>query len=188
AAFHPSPMDGKIIGELADKYRGTILVSTPTFYAGYVRKVSREQFAHVRYALVGAEKLRAPIAEAFKEKFGITLLEGYGCTEMSPVVAVNAPDFDLDGVPQRGSEPGTVGHRLRGVVARVVDPDTGEGPLIDKPGLLLVNGPNRMLGYLGEPERTAASLVDGWYSTGDIASIDEAGFITITDRLSRFSK
>ena len=188
AVYHPNPMDGKSIGELAGKYHGTILVSTPTFYAGYVRKVAREQFAHVRFALVGAEKLREPIAAAFKEKFGITLLEGYGCTEMSPVVAVNAPDVDVPGEHQRGSQTGTVGHPLPGVVAKVVDLDTGEGPLVGRDGLLLVNGPNRMMGYLGDPERTAEVLRDGWYVTGDIACIDDAGFVRITDRLSRFSK
>jgi acyl-[acyl-carrier-protein]-phospholipid O-acyltransferase/long-chain-fatty-acid--[acyl-carrier-protein] ligase len=188
AAFHPNPMDGKTIGELAERWKGTILVSTPTFYGSYIRKCEREQFAHVRYALVGAEKLREPIAAAFKEKFGVTLLEGYGCTEMSPVVAVNAPDVDDDGMRQRGSLAGSVGHPLPGVVAKVVDPATGEGPLIGTEGLLLLDGPNRMAGYLGEPELTRESLRDGWYVTGDIACIDEAGFIKITDRLSRFSK
>ena len=188
AVFHHSPMDGKAIGELAEKYRGSILVSTPTFYAGYVRKCRREQFAWVRYALVGAEKLRETIATAFEDKFGIALLEGYGCTEMAPVVAVNAPDVRDSGEFQRGSRLGTVGHPLPGVAARVVDPDTGEGPLIGREGLLLVKGPSRMRGYLGDPERTAEVLRDGWYATGDIACIDEAGFIRITDRLSRFSK
>ena len=188
AVFHPNPMDGKSIGELAGKYHGSILVSTPTFYAGYVRKVAREQFAHVRFALVGAEKLREPIAAAFKEKFGITLLEGYGCTEMSPVVAVNAPDVDDAGEHQRGSLPGTVGHPLPGVAAKVVDVETGEGPLVGRDGLLLVTGPNRMIGYLNDPERTAEALRDGWYVTGDIACIDDAGFVRITDRLARFSK
>ena len=179
AVFHPNPMDAKSIGELTEKYRGTILVSTPTFYMSYIRKCRPEQFASVRYALVGAERLREPIASAFQEKFGVTLLEGYGCTEMSPVVAVNAP---------RGGKPGTVGHALPGVAVKVVDPDTGEGPLIGRDGLLLVNGPNRMLGYIGEPERTADVLRGGWYTTGDIACIDDEGFIRITDRLSRFSK
>ena len=188
AAYHPNPMDGKTIGEIAEKYRGTILVSTPTFYASYIRKCRPEQFARVRYALVGAEKLREPIAAAFTQRFGITLLEGYGCTEMSPVVAVNAPDVLDDGQHQRGSRPGTVGHALPGVVAKVVDLETGEGPLIGREGLLLVAGPNRMQGYIGEPERTAEVLRDGWYATGDIACVDEEGFIRITDRLSRFSK
>jgi acyl-[acyl-carrier-protein]-phospholipid O-acyltransferase/long-chain-fatty-acid--[acyl-carrier-protein] ligase len=107
---------------------------------------------------------------------------------MSPVVAVNAPDVDDQGEHQRGSLAGTVGHPLPGVVAKVVDVETGEGPLIGRDGLLLVNGPNRMQGYLGEPARTAEALRDGWYVTGDIACIDQAGFIRITDRLSRFSK
>jgi acyl-[acyl-carrier-protein]-phospholipid O-acyltransferase/long-chain-fatty-acid--[acyl-carrier-protein] ligase len=188
AVFHPNPMDGKTIGEIAEKYHGTILVSTPTFYASYIRKCRPEQFARVRYALVGAEKLREPIAAAFKEKFGIALLEGYGCTEMSPVVAVNAPDVHDDGQHQRGSRAGTVGHPLPGVVAKIVDLETGEGPLIGRDGLLLVAGPNRMQGYIGEPERTAEVLRDGWYATGDIACMDEDGFIRITDRVSRFSK
>jgi acyl-[acyl-carrier-protein]-phospholipid O-acyltransferase/long-chain-fatty-acid--[acyl-carrier-protein] ligase len=188
AAFHPNPVDAKPIGELAGTHRGTILVSTPTFYAAYTRKVPREQFAHVRYALVGAERLREPIGAAFLDKFGIPLLEGYGCTEMAPVVAVNAHDVEENGYRQIASQAGTVGHPLPGVVAKVVDLETGEGPLIGREGLLLVNGPNRMRGYLGEPERTREALRDGWYVTGDIACIDEAGFIRITDRVSRFSK
>ena len=81
-----------------------------------------------------------------------------------------------------------MGHPLPGVVAKIVDPDTGEGPLFGTEGLLLVTGPNRMRGYLGEPEKTSEVMRDGWYVTGDIATIDEAGFIRITDRLSRFSK
>ena len=128
------------------------------------------------------------MAAAFKEKFGVDLLEGYGCTEMAPVVAVNVPDVDDEGERQRGWQPGSVGHPLPGVVAKIVDPVTGEGPLFGQEGLLLVKGPNRMAGYLGEPEKTAEVMRDGWYVTGDIATIDDAGFIRITDRLSRFSK
>jgi acyl-[acyl-carrier-protein]-phospholipid O-acyltransferase/long-chain-fatty-acid--[acyl-carrier-protein] ligase len=75
-----------------------------------------------------------------------------------------------------------------GVNAKVVDPETGEGPLIGAEGLLLVSGPNRMLGYLDEPEQTREAFRNEWYVTGDIATIDEQGFIRITDRLSRFSK
>ena len=89
--YHANPMDAKTIGDLADRYRATLIISTPTFYSSYVRKCEAHQFKHLRYAIAGAEKLRAPIAASFKEKFGIDLLEGYGCTEMSPVVAVNVP-------------------------------------------------------------------------------------------------
>jgi acyl-[acyl-carrier-protein]-phospholipid O-acyltransferase / long-chain-fatty-acid--[acyl-carrier-protein] ligase len=188
AAFHPNPMEAKTIGDLTERHRGTILMSTPTFCSSYVRKCEPNQFAQIRYAVVGAEKLRPAIAEAFRTKFGVELLEGYGCTEMAPVVAANVPNVSDGGVRQRGSRPGTVGHALPGVAAKVVDPETFEGPLFDKEGLLLVKGPNRMLGYLDDPERTAEVIRDGWYITGDIASMDEHGFIRITDRLSRFSK
>jgi acyl-[acyl-carrier-protein]-phospholipid O-acyltransferase/long-chain-fatty-acid--[acyl-carrier-protein] ligase len=103
---------------------------------------------------------------------------------MSPVVAVNEAHAGT-AVP---SKPGSVGRPIKGVDAIVVDRDTGEGPLTEREGLLLVRGPSRMLGYLGEPERTADVMRGDWYVTGDIASIDADGFITITDRLSRFSK
>jgi acyl-[acyl-carrier-protein]-phospholipid O-acyltransferase/long-chain-fatty-acid--[acyl-carrier-protein] ligase len=187
-AFHPNPMDAKTIGDLTERHKGTILMSTPTFCQSYVRKCEPKQFAHIRYAVVGAEKLRPAIAEAFREKFGVTLLEGYGCTEMAPVVAANVPDVQDGSIRQRGSRPGTVGQTLPGVAAKVVDPETFEGPLFNKEGLLLVKGPSRMLGYLGEPARTAEVIRDDWYVTGDIAAMDEDGFIRITDRLSRFSK
>ena len=188
AAFHPNPMDAKTIGDLTERHQGTILMSTPTFCSSYVRKCEASQFAQVRYAVVGAEKLRPAIAEAFRTKFGVELLEGYGCTEMAPVIAANVPDVTDGSIRQRGSRAGTVGHTLPGVAAKVVDPETFEGPLFDREGLLLVKGPNRMLGYLNDPERTAEVIRDGWYVTGDIASMDEHGFIRITDRLSRFSK
>jgi acyl-[acyl-carrier-protein]-phospholipid O-acyltransferase/long-chain-fatty-acid--[acyl-carrier-protein] ligase len=177
-AYHPNPMDAKTIGELAAKHRATVLISTPTFCLSYARKIRPEQFSRLRYAIVGAEKLRDGVARAFKEKFGLELIEGYGCTEMSPIVSVNV--FD--------SRSGTVGRPLPGISARVVDLETGDGPLVDREGLLLLTGPNRMLGYLGEPERTRDVLRDGWYVTGDIATIDADGFIRITDRLSRFCK
>ena len=186
--YHPNPMDAKAIGELAARYRATLIISTPTFCASYIRKCEPDQFKHLRYAIVGAERLREPVAAAFKEKFGIDLLEGYGCTEMAPVVAVNVPNVEDGRERQRGTRVGSVGHPLPGVAAMIVDQATGEGPLFDRDGLLFVKGPNRMLGYLDDPDRTAGVLRDGWYVTGDIARIDEAGFIQITDRLSRFSK
>jgi acyl-[acyl-carrier-protein]-phospholipid O-acyltransferase / long-chain-fatty-acid--[acyl-carrier-protein] ligase len=186
--YHANPMDAKTIGELAARYRATVIISTPTFCSSYVRKCEPEQFRHLRYAIVGAERLREPVAAAFKEKFGVDLLEGYGCTEMAPVVAVNVPDVDHRREHQRGTRAGSVGHPLPGVAVKIVDPATGHGPVFGTEGLLLVKGPNRMLGYLGEPERTADVIRGGWYVTGDIAAIDDAGFVQITDRLSRFSK
>jgi acyl-[acyl-carrier-protein]-phospholipid O-acyltransferase/long-chain-fatty-acid--[acyl-carrier-protein] ligase len=188
AIYHANPTDPKAIGEWIAKRRGTLLLSTPTFCSLYARKCAREEFATLRYVLVGAEKLRAPVAEAFREKFGLALMEGYGCTEMSPVVAVNAPDFAGQGESQTATKPGTVGHPLPGVAARIVHPETYEALPHNSEGLLLVKGQNRMAGYLNQAERTAEATHEGWYVTGDIAAIDEDGFLRITDRLSRFSK
>jgi len=81
-----------------------------------------------------------------------------------------------------------VGHPVPGVVAKVVDPVTGDPRKPGEDGLLLVAGPNRMLGYLNRPDKTAEVFRDGWYDTGDIAAIDDDGFIRILDRISRFSK
>ena len=188
AAYHPNPLDAKTIGEMAAKHKATILISTPTFYAAYLKRIPPEQFAALRYAVAGAEKLREPVAAAFKEKYGVDLLEGYGATETAPVIAVNVPDVDEADEHQIGRKPGTVGHPLPGVSVKVVEPESGAPLAPGREGLLLVKGPNLMAGYLGEPEKTAAVLCDGWYATGDIAALDEDGFIRITDRLARFSK
>jgi acyl-[acyl-carrier-protein]-phospholipid O-acyltransferase/long-chain-fatty-acid--[acyl-carrier-protein] ligase len=186
--YHPNPIDAKTIGELADKYRVTMLISTPTFCNAYVRRCTKEQFAHLHYAIVGAEKLREPLATEFREKFGLGLLEGYGMTEMAPVVAVNRPNVD-DGLEhQIGTKPGSVGHPIPGVAARIAHPETGVELATGEEGVLLVKGPNMMAGYLHDPARTSDVIRDGWYVTGDIAKLDEDGFIFITDRLSRFSK
>jgi acyl-[acyl-carrier-protein]-phospholipid O-acyltransferase/long-chain-fatty-acid--[acyl-carrier-protein] ligase len=184
AVYHPNPMDAKAIGELVAKYKGTFLLSTPTFCSGYARKCTREQFATLRYVLVGAEKLRESIANQFEEAFGVELLEGYGCTEMAPVVAVNVPNFEAGRGTQVGNKFGTVGHPLPGVAAKIVDPETMEDRGANEEGLLMVKGSNRMLGYVGG----AGVSEDGWYKTGDIAVLDDEGFLRITDRLSRFSK
>ena len=188
AVYHPNPMDAKTIGELCQHHRGTILMSTPTFCGSYIRKCQAGQFTHMRYVVVGAEKLRMPIAKGFREKFGIDLLEGYGCTELAPVVSVNIPGVADRAGRHHGRRPGSVGQPIPGVVAKIVDPETGEGPLFDREGLLLIKGPNVMVGYKDQPDLTKEAIRDGWYVTGDIARIDVDGFIHITDRLARFSK
>ncbi len=186
--YHPNPMDAKTIGETVHKYKTTLLISTPTFYGGYMKRCSAEEFASLRYAIAGAEKLREQISRGYLEKYGLVLLEGYGCTELAPVVSVNLPDVTHGAEKQIGHKPGTVGHPIPGVAVKIIDPDTEKPLPCGQEGLLLVKGPNRMLGYLGQPELTAQALRDDWYITGDIATIDEDGFIRITDRLSRFSK
>ena len=189
--FHPNPSDAKTIGELSQKYGATFLLSTPTFASTYARKCSKEQFSKIRYVLVGAEKLRPAVAQQFEEKFGICMHEGYGCTEMAPVVSVNGPDFISDD-PAQNSQLGfkgeSVGRPLPGVSLRFVDPATLEPVPYGQEGMLLVKGPSRMRGYLKQPERTAKVLIDGYYNTGDMARLDDEGFLHITGRLSRFSK
>jgi acyl-[acyl-carrier-protein]-phospholipid O-acyltransferase/long-chain-fatty-acid--[acyl-carrier-protein] ligase len=186
--YHPNPLDLTAISELARNYRITFLLATPTFLQAYMRRCSPEDFGSLEYVLVGAEKLPERLALAFEDAFGIRPLEGYGCTECAPVVSINTRDFRAPGFRQVGAKRGKIGHPLPGVSVRIADPDTLETLAPGRPGLLLVRGPNVMLGYLGRPDKTAEALRDGWYVTGDIASVDEDGFLTITDRLARFSK
>ena len=103
-------------------------------------------------------------------------------------MAVNTHDFRAAGFRQVGFKRGKIGHPLPGIAVRVVDPETMKPLPVNQPGLLLVRGPNVMKGYLGRPEQTAEVMRDGWYITGDIAAIDEDGFLQISDRLTRFSK
>jgi acyl-[acyl-carrier-protein]-phospholipid O-acyltransferase/long-chain-fatty-acid--[acyl-carrier-protein] ligase len=186
--YHPNPTDAKTIGETIQKYKATLLISTSTFFAGYLRRCTKEEFASLRYVIAGAEKLREPVVQGYREKYGITILEGYGCTELAPVVSVNINDVSHGNEKQIGHKPGTVGHPLPGVAVKIVDRDN-EIPLPPgAEGLLLVKGPNLMLGYLGQPLLTEQALRRSWYVTGDIAAVDEDGFIRIVDRISRFSK
>jgi acyl-[acyl-carrier-protein]-phospholipid O-acyltransferase / long-chain-fatty-acid--[acyl-carrier-protein] ligase len=186
--FHPNPLDAQVIGGLVEKHKVTFLIATPTFLQSYMRRCTPENFGSLQYVLVGAEKLQERVALAFEDKFGIRPLEGYGCTECSPVVTVNGKDFRAPGFHQVAARRGRIGHPLPGISVKVVDIETGRPVAPGAAGMLLVKGPNVMRGYLGKPEKTAEVLRDGWYTTGDIATMEEDGFLTITDRLSRFSK
>jgi len=173
---------------LAGRYRATILLATPTFLQGYTRRCSPEDFGSLQFVMVGAEKLSERVAIAFEEKFGIRPMEGYGCTEYAPIVSVNVRDFRAAGFYQVGQKRGRIGHPLPGISVRIVDPETYRPLPPGQVGLLLVKGPNVMMGYLNRPDKTAEVLRDGWYVTGDLAMLDADGFLTISDRLSRFSK
>jgi len=187
-AYHPNPLEGAKIAEVVRENHSTLLFATPTFLLAYLRRAKPEDFESLRFVVVGAEKLRPRLADAFEAQFGVRPLEGYGATELSPVAAISLPDVEAGGLRQVGTKAGSVGHPLPGVAVRIVDPETGARVPPETPGLLLIRGPNVMLGYLNEPEKTAAVLRDGWYNTGDMAVLDNDGFIKITDRLSRFSK
>ncbi len=188
--FHTNPLDASTIGKMALRYKATILMGTPTFMSAYIKKCTQEQFAHLRMALVGAEKLKESLAGAFKEKFGIMPMEGYGATELSPIAMAGIPDYVIEATNERqvGNKFGMVGNPIPGVAAKIVDPDTFETKGSNENGLLLIKGANVMKGYLNNPIKTAEVIKNGWYITGDIAAMDEDGFIKITDRLSRFSK
>jgi len=186
--YHPNPLEARNVGKLIKRHQGTFLIATSTFLQNFIRRCPPEDLRGLRWVVCGAEKLTERVRAAFIEKFRMEPLEGYGVTECSPVVSVNIHDVDVPGFRCTKKKRGTIGRPLPGIAARVVDPDSGAPLPPDAPGLLLIKGPNVMQGYLDMPERTAEVMRDGWYATGDIAAIDEDGFITITDRLARFSK
>ncbi|HEY4414741.1 MAG TPA: acyl-[ACP]--phospholipid O-acyltransferase [Verrucomicrobiae bacterium] len=189
--FHPNPLDTKAIGTLVREHAITLLLATPTFLQLYLRGVPAADFGSLQFVITGAEKLPERLATAFEEHFGIRPLEGYGTTECGPAVSVNMMNFRAAGFHQIGGKRGKIGRPLLGMEARIAD---AEDPWSDRtlspgePGMLLVRGPNIMQGYLGQPAKTAEVLRGGWYCTGDMAFLDEDGFLQITGRLSRFSK
>jgi acyl-[acyl-carrier-protein]-phospholipid O-acyltransferase/long-chain-fatty-acid--[acyl-carrier-protein] ligase len=186
--YHTNPLEARTIGELCRKYGVTIMIATPTFVSEYVRRCERDDFASLRVAIVGAEKMRLELADAFWDKFHLDLFQGYGVTETSPVVSVETAGYYAQkhlGATHRG----TIGRPIPGIAVRIVCPETFQAFGPGQEGVLLVKGPSVMMGYLDEPEKTRQVMwEDGWYITGDVAQLDDDGFITITDRLSRFSK
>ena len=192
---YPSPLDVGKNAELIQKHRCTIHLATPTFLRAYLRKATREQLATLRLVIVGAEKLSPGTAQAFEEKFGHPAMEGYGLTEMAPVVACNLPDVTVGRLPdggrayQPGRRLGSVGKVAPGIAVRVTDPDTDAPRALHETGMLWYRGPNVFEGYFGEPELTArVRTADGWFRTGDLGRVDEDGFLFIEGRVSRFSK
>ncbi len=187
-AFHSNPLDAKAVEAIALRFQPTVVLATPSLLLSWTRKIDRAAFASTRWMIAGAEKLKPRLAEMLEARYGVMPREGYGCTECSPVVAVNVEDMDRDGLRQTGTKMGTVGRPLPGVRVRIVDPETGAKLPVGSEGLIEVAGVNVMKRYLGDPGLTEEALRDGWYRTGDLGQLDEEGFLKITDRLSRFSK
>jgi acyl-[acyl-carrier-protein]-phospholipid O-acyltransferase / long-chain-fatty-acid--[acyl-carrier-protein] ligase len=186
--YHFSPLEPREVGKLCRQHGATIMITTPTFVRSYLRRCAPEDFAHLDVVFTGAERLPAELASAFRERFGVLPVEGYGATELSPVVAGNIPPSRAVGKMSLGVKSGTVGRPLPGISVKVVDLETGADLGPNRAGMLMVSGPNVMKGYYGRPDLTAEVLRDGWYITGDVATIDNEGYITITGRISRFSK
>jgi acyl-[acyl-carrier-protein]-phospholipid O-acyltransferase / long-chain-fatty-acid--[acyl-carrier-protein] ligase len=187
-AYHYSPLDARQIGKLTQQHRGTILLSTPTFLRSYLRRCEKEEFQSLDVVVCGAEKLPRDLADEFEKTFGVRPVEGYGTTELSPLVSVNIPPSRSIGNFQIDRKEGSVGRPVPGVTAKTTDLDTGAELPAGRPGMLWISGPNVMQGYLHQPEKTAEVIREGWYQTGDVAVIDDEGFIHITGRESRFSK
>jgi acyl-[acyl-carrier-protein]-phospholipid O-acyltransferase / long-chain-fatty-acid--[acyl-carrier-protein] ligase len=177
--YHNNPMEGKKVARLVEKFKATLFISTPTFYQIYTHSCRPSQFSSLRVCIAGAEKASQLVRQTFEELFKVPLLEGYGCTELSPVVSVNTPTT---------YKQGSVGRLLPNIFARCVKSDDFSTLPIGEEGALLIKGPNVMEGYLNDSEQTAKVIRDGWYVTGDRAFIDDEGFLHITGRLSRFSK
>ena len=170
--LYPSPLHFRIVPEVAYDFNATLMLGTPTFLAGYGKVAHPYDFHRMRYVLAGGEKLRQPVRDLWLDKFGIRILEGYGVTETGPVLCLNTP---------LSARTGTVGKFLPGIEWRL-DPVSG----IDSGGNLVVRGPNLMEGYLLYEQ--GFRPVDGWYATGDVVSVDSAGYVSIQARLKRFAK
>ncbi len=193
---HPDPTDAVGIGRAAARFNTTVMFGTSTFFRLYTKnkKVHPLMFDSLRLAVAGAEKLSREVKEAFKLKFNKDILEGYGVTESSPVASVNLPDvLETEAFSvQVGTKTGSVGLPLPGTAFKVVDPSTMQELKRNEDGLILIGGPQVMMGYLKDEAKTAEVMADidaeRWYKTGDKGHIDEDGYLFIVDRYSRFAK
>jgi len=187
----PSPIDTVANIAAVREERVTITLGTPTFLRPWLKRATREDLATLEWAVAGAEKVPADLTEAFINDLGTALIEGYGATEASPVLAVNVPDI-IDALAPggmwKGNTVGSVGRPVVGLAVRILHPETLEVMPLDQIGLLEVRGANLFKGYLDDAAKTAEALRDGWYRTGDLARVDEHGFLHLSGRLSRFSK
>lgn len=190
------PTDASAVGKMCARERVSIMFGTSTFFRLYARnkRLHPLMLQSIRIVIAGAEKLKPDVKEAFRLKFGLEILEGYGTTETAPVAAVNMPNLlDHDTLKEfTFNRAGTVGMPVPGTIIKIVDPDTMQELAVGEDGLILIGGGQVMKGYLNDPEKTAEVITElegvHYYKTGDKGHIDELGFLTIVDRYSRFAK
>jgi acyl-[acyl-carrier-protein]-phospholipid O-acyltransferase/long-chain-fatty-acid--[acyl-carrier-protein] ligase len=174
AFLYPSPLHYRVVPTAFYHRDCTIMLGTNTFLNGYARKAHAQDWRSLRYMFAGAEKLQEATAVAWAQRFGVRALEGYGATECGPCISVNTPL-----TPKHGS----AGKLLPGMDYKLQPVDG-----VADAGRLLVRGPNVMRGYLNPDANGAFKALGGWYDTGDIARVDEEGFVFIQGRLKRFAK
>ncbi len=175
--------DGNAIGEIVAACGVTTLFANPDILQACIKGTRPDQFGSLSKVLVGGRRLDVQVFTDFEDRFGVKPLEGYGCAECSPVVAVNTFDFRAAGKRQVGSKRGSIGMGLPGLALKIVDPVSREELQANQKGRLLVKGPNVMMGYL-DNELTRTTIQDGWFDTGDQASIDEDGFVEIEENMA----
>jgi len=176
---YANPLEYSKVCEIARKHSPSLMVGTPSFFWGYLRKSEAGDFDSLRIALCGADKCPDSLRDAFQEKHGITLLEGYGATECSPVISANCPEDNC---------PGSVGKPVAGVQVRIENYETGEECAPGEDGRILIKGENVMRGYFNDFEQTSLHIRRGWYDTGDMGNIDANGYLWHVGRLKRFVK
>lgn len=176
---YANPLDYKKVPELCRKEKPTLMVGTPSFFSGYLRNSKEGDFSSIRLMLAGADKTPQWLRDAYMEKHGINLLEGYGATETSPAISVNSP-FDY--------RAGSIGKVMKSAQVKVVGVQTDKEVGVNEEGKILVKGDLVMKGYFDNLEETALRIHDGWYDTGDIGRMDEDGFLWHHGRLKRFVK
>jgi acyl-[acyl-carrier-protein]-phospholipid O-acyltransferase/long-chain-fatty-acid--[acyl-carrier-protein] ligase len=176
---YANPLDFQTISNIARDEKPTLMVGTPSFFWGYLQKSDPGDFKTLRLMVAGADKCPDALREGYMNKHGVTLLEGYGATETSPVISVNSHEFN---------RPGSTGKVIPGVQVRLVNFETGEESKTREVGKIFVKGDSVMKGYYDDPELTADALVDGWYNTGDMGFFDEDGFLWHAGRFKRFAK
>lgn len=176
---YANPLDFKTISTIAHDEKPTLMVGTPSFFWGYLQKSDPGDFKTIRLMVAGADKCPDALREGFMKKHGVTLLEGYGATETSPVISVNSHEFN---------RPGSTGKVIPGVQVRLVNFESGGECNTREVGKIFVKGDSVMKGYYDDPELTADALVDGWYDTGDMGYFDEDDYLWHAGRFKRFVK